>query len=44
MEKYNTTRDFVTIDKEKKNGIKLPINTGKGLLVYAAIMFSISII
>jgi hypothetical protein len=29
--KSNTPRDFVTIDKEEKeNGVKLPINTGKG--------------
>jgi hypothetical protein len=24
----NTPRDFVTLDKEEKNGVKLPINTG----------------
>jgi hypothetical protein len=36
-----TPRDVVTIDK---TGVKLPIHTGKGLLVYEAVMFSLSII
>jgi hypothetical protein len=38
---FYTPRDLVTIDKEeKKTGVKLPINTGLALLVYAAVMFS----
>jgi hypothetical protein len=41
----NTPRDFVTIVKEEKRaGVKLPINTGEGLLVYAAVIFPLDYI
>jgi hypothetical protein len=28
IENSNTPRDFVTLDKEKNNGVKMTINTG----------------